>query len=243
VGIVANTDDTTAMNFTRRRELASRLLEGYVHGPEAATVATTRALAKLPAARAVILVEGISDQIAVETLAGRRLCDLEAAGVVVLPIGGAHAIARYLTQLGPDGAGLRLAGLCDLGEEKVFQRGLASAGLGSPATRAELERLGFFVCVEDLEDELINAIGVAQVEALIGSQGDLGSFRSLQRQPQWRGQPVRAQLRRFLAAGSRRKLRYARLLVGAVALDRLPRPLDAVLTFALGNGPGTGQRC
>jgi predicted ATP-dependent endonuclease of OLD family len=35
-----------------------------------------------------VLVEGISDQIAVETLAGRRDQDLDAKGVVVLPIGG-----------------------------------------------------------------------------------------------------------------------------------------------------------
>ncbi|HET7012513.1 MAG TPA: ATP-dependent endonuclease [Streptosporangiaceae bacterium] len=236
---MASTDDTSSMNFAKRRELASRLLDGYVHGPAAATAATTRALAKVASAQTVVLVEGISDQIAVETLARRRDRDLDAEGVVVLPIGGAHAIARYLALLGRDGAGLRLTGLCDLAEEEVFRRGLAGAGLGSPATRDDLGRLGFYVCVEDLEDELIRSIGVAQVEVLIDSQGDLGSFRSLQRQPQWRGQPARAQLRRFLAAGSRRKLRYARLLVGAVALDRLPHPLDAVLTVALGDG----QRC
>ena len=35
-----------------------------------------------------------------------------------------------------------------------------------------MERLGFYVCVEDLEDELIRAIGAAGVEALIDSQGD-----------------------------------------------------------------------
>lgn len=236
LGIVASTDDTSSMNFAKRRELASRLLDGYVHGPAAATAATTRALAKVASAQTVVLVEGISDQIAVETLARRRDRDLDAEGVVVLPIGGAHAIARYLALLGPDGAGLRLTGLCDLAEEDVFRRGLVGAGLGSPETQDDLEGLGFYVCVEDLEDELIRSIGVAQVEVLIGSQGDLGSFRSLQRQPQWRGQPARAQLRRFLAAGSRRKLRYARLLAGAVALDRLPHPLDAVLTVALGNG-------
>src|SRR6266702_7373897 len=61
-----------SMDITRRRELASRLLEGYVHGPAAATEATARALAKVAAAEAVVLVEGISDQIAVETLAVRR---------------------------------------------------------------------------------------------------------------------------------------------------------------------------
>ncbi len=224
------TDRTTSMDITRRRELASRLLDGYVHGPAAATEATTRALAKATAAAAVVLVEGISDQIAVETLAARRGRDLGAERVVVVPIGGAHAITRYLTQFGPAGAGLSLAGLCDIGEESVVRRGLASAGIGSPRTRADMERLGFYVCVEDLEDELIRAIGAPQVEELIDSQGDLGSLRSLQRQPEWRSQPAGAQLRRFLGSGSRRKLRYARLLAGTVALDRLPHPLDAVLT-------------
>lgn len=152
------------MDMARRRELASGLLDGYVHGPAAATQATARALAKVAAAQAVVLVEGISDQIAVETLAGRRGRDLDAEHVVVLPVGGAHAFARYLTQLGPAGAGLRLAGLCDIGEENVVRRGLASAGVGSPETRAGLERLGFYVCVEDLEDELIRAVGIARVE-------------------------------------------------------------------------------
>lgn len=92
-----------------------------------------------------------------------------------------------------------------------------------------MDRLGFYVCVEDLEDELVRAIGAGRVVELIDSQGDLGSFRSLQRQPPWRGQPVAAQLRRFLGSGARRKLRYARLLAGAVDLDRLPYPLDSLL--------------
>jgi len=204
-----------------------------VHGPAAATEATARALAKVAAAEAVVLVEGISDQIAVETLAARRGRDLGAERVVVLPTGGAHAITRYLREFGPAGSGLRLAGLCDIGEETVVRRGLASAGIGSPGTRADMETLGFYVCVEDLEDELIRAVGTAQVEALIDSQGDLGSFRSLQRQPEWRSQPAGAQLRRFLGSGARRKLRYARLLAGAVDLDQLPHPLQAVLTWAL----------
>jgi hypothetical protein len=218
------------MNTSKRRELARQLLDGYVHGPAAATEATARALAKVPEAATVVLVEGISDQIAIETLAARRKLDLAAERVVVVPAGGAHAMARYLAQFGPAGAGLRLAGLCDSGEEEMVRRGLARAGIGSPRSQAGLERLGFYVCVEDLEDELIRAIGPERVEALADSQGDLGSFRSLQRQPEWRSQPVAAQLRRFLAAGSTRKLRYARLLAGAVDLDRLPRPLDGVLS-------------
>jgi hypothetical protein len=172
------------MNITRRRELASRLLDCYVHGPAAATEAMARALAKVASAEAVVLVEGISDQIAVETLAARRSRDLGADRVVVLPIGGAPAITRYLREYGRAGGGLRLAGLCDVGEENVVRRGLASAGIGSAGTRAGMERLGFYVCVEDLEDELIRAIGIARVEALVDSPGGLGSFRSLQRQPE-----------------------------------------------------------
>jgi hypothetical protein len=147
----------------------------------------------------------------------------------VLPIGGAHATTRYLRLLGPAGADLRLAGLCDRAEEHLVRRALASAGIGSPGTRAEMERLGFAVCVEDLEDELTRAIGATRFEALIDSQGDLGSFRSLQRQPQWRGEAVEAQLRRFLGSGGSRKLRYARLLAGAVDLDQLPHPLEMLL--------------
>lgn len=36
-------------------------------------------------------------------------------------------------------------------------------------------------------------------------------------------------MRRFLGSGARRKLRYARLLVESVDLDRVPDPLEAVL--------------
>ncbi|WP_327000126.1 hypothetical protein OHA72_33990 [Dactylosporangium sp. NBC_01737] len=137
---------------------------------------------------------------------------------MVVPIGGAHAIRRFLATLGPAGDRLRLAGLCDLREAHLFQRGLEAG-------------LGVYVCVEDLEDELIRALGTAAVEALFDSQGDLGSLRSLQSQPAWRGRDLQAQLRRFLGSGARRKLRYGRLLVeAAVARDVLPRPLDALLT-------------
>ena len=180
--------------------------------------------------RAVVLVEGISDQIALETLAGRRGRDLHAEGVVILPIGGAQAIDRYLHRFGPKGTDLRLAGLCDAGDEDIFRRGLAGARLGLPQTRADMERLGFYVCVEDLEDELIRAVGPVRVEALFDSQGDLGSFRTLQTQVAWRARSVEAQMRRFLGSGARRKLRYARLLAGSVNLDRVPHPLDAALT-------------
>jgi hypothetical protein len=218
------------MEIDRRRQLAREVLAGYVSGPEAATQATVKALAKTAGARAVVLVEGISDQIAVETLAIRRGRDLATEGVTVLPVGGTHGVTRYLRRFGPEGAGIRLAGLCDAGEEEVLRRGLAAAGVGSPASRAELGRMGFHVCVEDLEDELIRAAGAPLVGELFASQGDMDSFRRMRRQPAWRGRREEAQMRRFLGAGYARKLRYARLLVGAIDLARMPRPLDGVLT-------------
>ena len=135
---------------------------------------------------------------------------------------------RFLTRFGL-GSGTKLAGLCDAGEEDVFRRSLERAGFGSHLTRGDMERLGFHVCVADLEDELIRALGPPSVEAVLDSQGDLGSFRTFQKQPAWREQSIERQLRRFMGSADRRKLRYARLLVEAVDLARVPRPLDGVL--------------
>jgi hypothetical protein len=180
-------------------------------------------------ARAVVLVEGISDQLAVEALARRLGRNLDAEGIFVVPMGGAQAIGRALDLFGPQGDDVRLAGLCDAAEEDDFRRGLERAGLGSHLTRADMERLGFYVCVADLEDELIRALGAASVEQIVDAQGDLGSFRTLQKQPAWQGRTTEAQLRRFMGSGGSRKIRYARLLVDALDLTQVPRPLDRVL--------------
>jgi Overcoming lysogenization defect protein-like, TOPRIM domain len=181
------------------------------------------------AAVAVVLVEGASDQAAVEALAERHGRDLGAEGISVVSIGGAQAIGRYLERFGPDGLDLRLAGLCDAAEEREFRRGLEQAGLGSDLSRAELERLGFFVCEADLEEELIRALGADAVLRVIETNGDLGPFRTLQKQPAWHGRPTDEQLRRFMGSGGRRKIRYARFLVEALDLAAIPRPLAGVL--------------
>jgi hypothetical protein len=130
---------------------------------------------------------------------------------------------------GPAGLGVRLAGICDAGEEDDFRRGLERAGLGSRLTRTDMERLGFFVCAADLEDELIRALGAESVERVVEAQGELGSFRTLQKQPEWRGRTAEQQLRRFMGSGSGRKIRYARLLVDALDLGQVPRPLERAL--------------
>jgi hypothetical protein len=180
-------------------------------------------------ARAVVLVEGTSDQVALETLAERRGRNLGAEQVAIVPIGGAQAIGGFLERFGPQGLDVRLAGLCDAGEERDFRRGLERAGLGSELTRAEMEALGFYVCDADLEDELIRALGAESVEQIADAQGDLGAFRTLQKQPAWRGRPREEQLRRWMGSGGRRKIRYARLLVEALDLTEVPRPLNLLL--------------
>lgn len=183
----------------------------------------------MTAPSAVVLVEGVSDQHALEALARRRGRSLGDEGVAVVPIGGAQAICRALERFGPGGLGARLAGLCDAGEEGDFRRGLERAGLGPGLDRAGMERLGFYVCDADLEDELIRALGAPVVEEIVAARGELRAFRTLQKQPGWRGRLTEEQLRRFLGSGARRKIEYAPLLVDALDLDRVPRPLDGVL--------------
>ena len=180
-------------------------------------------------AGALVLVEGISDKLALEALAERRGRSLDAEGIVIVPMGGATNIGSFLDRFGPRGSGVRLAGLCDAAEEGDFRRGLERAGLGSNLTRASMETLGFYVCVDDLEDELIRALGAAHVEQIVDGQGDLGSLRTLQRQPAWQGRPPEEQLRRFMGSGGSRKIRYAPLLVDALDLSHVPRPLDGAL--------------
>jgi hypothetical protein len=179
--------------------------------------------------RAVALVEGVSDQRALEALARLRGRDLAGEGVVVVPIGGASGIGPFLERLGPHGLDVRLAGLCDAGEERLYRRALERAGLGSAATRAEMEALGFHVCVADLEDELIRSLGASRALQVIDGEGELGSFRTFQAQPDWQGRPAEEQLRRFMGTRGGRKIIYARLLVEALDLDRVPRPLDRLL--------------
>jgi hypothetical protein len=177
-------------------------------------------------ATTVVLVEGTSDRLALEALAERRGRDLAAEHTSIVPMGGAQAIGRFLERLGPAGENLRLAGLCDAAEERDFRRGLERAGLGSNLSRAGMEELGFFVCVADLEDELVRSAGADLVGQVIAAQGELASFHTFQKQPAKRALPYEEQLWRFMW---NRKARYAPLLVRALDLDRVPRPLDGVL--------------
>jgi hypothetical protein len=205
------------MDATRQPKTSVEAAADRPHAAEAAS------------ARTVVLVEGVSDQLALEALAERRGRNLGAEGISVVPMGGATNIRAFLELFGPRGFDVRLAGLCDAAEEDDFRRGLERAGLGSNPTRADMERVGFYVCVADLEDELIRSLGAAAVEQVIQAQGELESFRTFQRQPAWRGRTDQDQLRRFFGTHRGRKIQSAALLVQALDLSRVPRPLDRLL--------------
>jgi len=164
----------------------------------------------------VVLVEGTSDRRAVETLACRRGRDLQTENVAVVPMGGYGNLPRLLRQY----RDVRLAGLYDVGEERHFLRALGCRD------RRELERAGFFACTRDLEDELTRAVGPVEVERVLAEQGELRSFRTYQKQPAHRAEPLEEQLHGFMW---NRKQKYAVLLVEALDLERVPRPLDRVL--------------
>ena len=158
----------------------------------------------------VVFVEGASDRVALLRLAERRGRDLRAEGVDVVAIGGAHALGRLLASL--DAGDLKVVGLYDAGEAREFTRALDQV----------------FVCDPDLEDELIRALGPAELERIIEEQGELHSFRTLQKQPFQRSRTLEQQLRVFLG---NRKIRYASLLVDALDLGNVPPPLDGVLAY------------
>jgi hypothetical protein len=160
-----------------------------------------------------VLVEGESDRVAVEALAERRGRNLVAERVAIVAIGGAHALERALR----DWSGVEVAGLYDLGEEAAVLRALERTGVA---------RDRFFACDPDLEGELVRALGVERMLELVTERGQLGAFRVYQKQPDKRDRPLDAQLHGWLHNW---KVRYAAALVGALELDRVPPPLDAVL--------------
>ncbi|MGW2560260.1 TOPRIM nucleotidyl transferase/hydrolase domain-containing protein [Streptomyces sp. NPDC001514] len=176
--------------------------------------------ARLPV-RTAVLLEGASDVAAVSALAASRGRNLAAEGVCVLPMGGAMSVGRFAHILGPPGLNLRLTGLCDEAERRYYARGLE---------RASAAQQGFFVCAADLEDELIRALGVTRVEEIVRAEGDLRALQTFLRQPAQRGRTSQQQLRRFLGTKKGRKIRYGRVLVEALDPDRIPAPLDGLLT-------------
>jgi hypothetical protein len=178
--------------------------------------------------RAVVLVEGNSDRVALHTLAQRLGRDLDSEGVEIVSMGGITNTRAFASRYGPRGLRVPLAGLYDAPEEAKLRHGLAAAGLDVALEPDGPAALGFYRCTADLEDELIRALGVDAVEAVIEEAGELRSLRLLAGMPVQRDWTREAVIRRFFG-GSGRKARYAQLLVAALEHDRVPEPLAAVL--------------
>lgn len=179
--------------------------------------------------RVVVLVEGNSDRVALHTLAERVGRDLAAEGVEIVAMGGITNTRAFALRYGPLGLGVRLAGMYDAADEGKLRRGLVAAGLGADLEPDDLVGLGFFKCSVDLEDELIRALGVEAVEAVIAAAGEAQSLRLLAGMPAQRDWTREAVLRRFFGSQSGRKARYAALLVEALEPGQAPEPLASVL--------------
>ncbi|MER6675156.1 ATP-dependent endonuclease [Streptomyces sp. NPDC000983] len=214
------------MDELRRFRVA---LTAWAAGGAQAATAAASARELSGGVRTIVLVEGASDQVALEALAARHGRDLGAEGVAVVPLGGATNIGHFLDVCGPAGLGLPLAGLCDIGEERHFRRHLERVGIGAGLERADLEPLGFQVCVADLEDELIRALGAEEVQQVIEAQGESRPFHTFRGQPAQRERPVEHQLRRFMGTHSGRKALYAQALVAHLDLRAVPAPLQQLL--------------
>jgi len=199
------------------------LAEGHSRN-RATQLVIERAVTHASGASTVVLVEGLSDLIALEVVAQRGGRDLDDDGIAVVPMGGATNIRRFLTLFRE----VRFAGLYDVAEERHFARSLHRAGLD---TSAGLGAVGFFACERDLEDELIRAVGMPRIEQVIDAEGETASYRRLQREPFHRGGAPDRQVHRFISSQSGRKYRYARLLAEALDPSRIPRPLSDLLAY------------
>ncbi len=181
--------------------------------------------------RSYVIVEGESDAAAVRALAALAGLDLRHEHVEVKPAHGVTNFTKLVARYGREHPTPTIRGLYDEAEEHHVARALG-LDTGRADLRDAIEGAGFWVCVADLEDELIRAIGTDGVESVLAEHDELKSFRRFQDQPQHRDGATSQQLRRFLGTRATRKIRYGRLLVEALDVDHAPLPLRRVLGLA-----------
>jgi len=173
-----------------------------------------------------LLVEGESDRVALTTLAPRFGVDFEAEEITVTVLGGAGNFGRAIAEAAAQGH--RVGGLYDEAEERFV------AGALNRQEGEDLTRQGFFACRPDLEFELVRAIGVVEMTALLEAKGDLKTFRNFQDQPAHRDFEALEQVRRFVAASGARKAKYAAVMAEEVSFEAVPEPLNGVLNWIWG---------
>ncbi|CAN7149601.1 hypothetical protein [Knoellia sp. LjRoot47] len=180
-----------------------------------------------------VLVEGTSDVAAIRALRAIRGVTADDDPCLVVDMGGATNIRRWLDRAVRQAPIPRVVGLCDEQEAAYFVRALdAHAAVldlpVAPSVRT-LPDLGFHICRRDLEDELIRALGTDGTLAVLGDLGLAPAFEAFTRQLAWQGRPLLDQLRRFGSTTSGRKELLAGSLATALDAESTPPPLAALL--------------
>ncbi len=215
-------------------------------------------LAAMSTQRLVVLLEGRSDVAAVCALLRQRTPAVTSTRLDLVDMGGVTNVRRHLAALTNGSAASsghddgrppppvrRVLGVCDAGEASFFARALRS--VGHPVSSVQdMAALGFHVCDQDLEDELIRALGADRVIDVLADLDLMDRFATFRRQPTWAGRPVTDQLRRFAGTTSGRKALVAGALAASMAPDQVPPPLAALVAdieaAAADCGPGPAVR-
>ncbi|WP_446663682.1 hypothetical protein [Flexivirga sp. B27] len=178
------------------------------------------------ATRKVVLLEGVSDIAALTAAAKAHHVDL--SGVELVDLGGVTNVRRETARWHGASGDPEILGLCDAPEVRFVEQALHE--IGRPVRDAsDLPTYGFFVCHADLEEELIRALGTAQVVAVIEQLGLGAKLATLQQQPAWADRPLDDQLHRFCGVASGRKELLADALTTAMQPWQLPEPLRALI--------------
>ncbi|GAB3633116.1 hypothetical protein GCM10027421_24690 [Microbacterium shaanxiense] len=185
----------------------------------------------IPRPRTVVLFEGASDLLAFEAAARRLDMVLERESITLVDMGGITNLRRRLAELRSEAHPARVLGLYDGAERRYVMRVLIDAGM--LAADGEPEPIGFFACERDLEAEVIAAAGPEFVLHTLAARGELTRFQMFQTQPAQRARSIEAQLHRFAGTAAGRKARFAADIVDALPVERMPRPIVALLRAVL----------
>lgn len=179
-----------------------------------------------------VLLEGPSDVAAVRSVAAAHGLSEREHGFRLVDMGGATNVRRHLERLRAARPGVRVVGMCDAGEAPFFARALDPEG--GPATVGTLGEHGFQVCVADLEDELIRALGTDRVMEVLERLGLAHRLMAFRRQVLWRDRPLHECLHRFAGIASGRKILLAGELAAALEPEEAPPPLRRLVTDLTG---------
>ena len=182
----------------------------------------------------VVLLEGRSDVAAVGAVAATYGLSERDHHYRLVDMGGVTGIRGHLRALRAEPVPVRVLGMCDAGEVSVVVGALEGQGVAGDVDLAEH---GFSVCVADLEEELIRALGPDRVLGVLDRLGLSARFATLQNQPAWRSRPLPDQLHRFAGTTSGRKELLAGTLAAELAAEEVPAPLRSLATWMADGRP------